>query len=141
MGYAAMPDEVDTSAFLARRASEGAEVALPRVQGVELEARLWRPGDALVLSPLGIREPADASPRVDPSRLDLVVVPGVAFDRRGGRLGFGKGFYDRFLGSCPRALRVGVAFRQQIQETLPLGPQDERMDWVVGPDVAIQARR
>jgi 5-formyltetrahydrofolate cyclo-ligase len=64
--------------------------------------------------------------------LDVVLVPGVAFDRYGGRLGFGGGFYDRFLPTTP-ALRVGVTYDSCLMDELPCTQSDQRMDWIVTP--------
>jgi len=84
----------------------------------------WRPG------PFGILEPGPDSPEVRPQDIDLIIVPGVAFDARGRRLGQGGGFYDRSLRQCP-GLRVGVGFAGQQVEAVPAGPFDERMHLVV----------
>jgi 5-formyltetrahydrofolate cyclo-ligase len=86
----------------------------------------------LVRHRFGMLEPAADLPAVDPSTLDLVLVPGVAFDRQGGRLGFGGGYYDRFLPTTP-ALRVGVTYDECLADALPCGEHDQRMDWVVTP--------
>lgn len=80
----------------------------------------------------GIREPALSQPTVDPALLRVVVVPGVAFDRSGGRIGSGKGFYDRFLARCPLALRVAAAYDYQWCESIPTRAWDQPMNWVQG---------
>lgn len=70
----------------------------------------------------------------DPSRLDLILVPGLAFDLRGGRLGKGGGFYDRFLGRlAPRAFAIGLALDEQIVPAIPMGPLDARVHAVATP--------
>jgi 5-formyltetrahydrofolate cyclo-ligase len=86
----------------------------------------------LVRHRFGMLEPAADSPLVDPKRLDIVLVPGVAFDQQGGRLGFGGGYYDRFLATTP-ALRVGVTFDTCLAQDLPCSDHDQRMDWIVTP--------
>jgi len=108
------------------------------------------PGRRLVLHPydparlvrhrFGMLEPSADLPLVDPATLDVVLVPGVAFDRQGGRLGFGGGYYDRFLPTTP-ALRVGIAFDPCVVEELPCEPQDQRVDWVVTPTEEIRCSR
>ncbi|MBN1811842.1 MAG: 5-formyltetrahydrofolate cyclo-ligase [Anaerolineae bacterium] len=90
----------------------------------------------LVRHRFGMLEPAANLPVVDPATVDVVLVPGVAFDRRGGRLGFGGGYYDRFLSTTP-ALRVGIAFDQCLVGELPCGEHDQRMDWVATPSEII----
>ncbi|MCP4543205.1 MAG: 5-formyltetrahydrofolate cyclo-ligase [Chloroflexi bacterium] len=86
----------------------------------------------LVRHRFGMLEPAPDLAIVDPTMLDVVLVPGVAFDPSGGRLGFGGGYYDRFLLTTP-ALRVGVSHDNCLTKTLPCGEHDQRMDWVVTP--------
>jgi 5-formyltetrahydrofolate cyclo-ligase len=74
---------------------------------------------------------ADSSQEISASHLDVVLVPGIAFDRQGNRLGFGKGYYDRFLKST-RAARVGIAYSFQVSsEELPVEDWDERVEWIV----------
>ena len=105
--------------------------AIPRVEGKRLVLHSYEP-DRLVRHRFGMLEPAAELPAVDPAVLDLVLVPGVAFDRHGGRLGFGGGYYDRFLPTTP-ALRVGIAYDMCLADELPCGEQDQRVDWVVTP--------
>jgi 5-formyltetrahydrofolate cyclo-ligase len=88
----------------------------------------------------GMLEPAADLPTVDPAEIDVVLVPGVAFDRRGGRLGFGGGYYDRFLATTP-ALRIGIAFDQCLADELPCGAHDKRMDWVATQSEMINCER
>jgi 5-formyltetrahydrofolate cyclo-ligase len=111
--------------------------AVPRV--VEGQRMILHPYDParLVRHRFGMLEPAPDLPVVDPATLDIVLVPGVAFDRRGGRLGFGGGYYDRFLTTTP-ALRVGVTHDDCLAESLPCGAHDQRMDWIVTPTQNIQ---
>lgn len=76
----------------------------------------------------GIPEPIDGSAMDDP---DLILIPGLAFDRRGTRLGMGKGYYDRFLSKKKGILRVGLAFSEQILASLPKEPYDENVDLII----------
>lgn len=80
----------------------------------------------------GMLEPAPDLPVADPAALDVVLAPGVAFDRSGGRLGFGGGYYDRFLATTP-ALRVGVTYDNCLAQSLPCDEHDQRMHWIVTP--------
>ena len=86
----------------------------------------------LVRHRFGMLEPAADLPVIDPATLDLVLVPGVAFDRRGGRLGFGGGYYDRFLPTTP-ALYVGVTYDECLCDSLPCDKYDQRMNCVETP--------
>ncbi len=91
----------------------------------------------LVRHRFGMLEPAADLPLIDPSTLDLVLTPGVAFDRRGGRLGFGGGYYDRLLLTTP-ALRVGITYDVCLADALPCEEHDQRMDWVMTPTQEIR---
>ena len=105
--------------------------AVPRIAGKCLVVHPYDP-TRLVRHRFGMLEPAADMPVVDPATLDVVLAPGVAFDRRGGRLGFGGGYYDRFLPTTP-ALRVGVTLEACLADELPCGEHDQRMDWIATP--------
>jgi len=138
--YAADPDEVDLTELL-EAPPLGFRVLLPRVErsaeGDELVTVRHEPGAALVVGPLGVREPT--GPAVDPTDVDVVIVPGVAFSPSGGRLGRGRGIYDRFLPQLPRAVRIGVCIEQLVVEDLPLEAHDARMDLLV-TDASVRRR-
>jgi 5-formyltetrahydrofolate cyclo-ligase len=131
--YAAMGAEVDTGELARLAAAAGKRVAFPRIVSPEraLAYAACAP-DALVPGPAGTREPPPDAPHVPLAELDLVVVPGVAFDGRGGRLGRGRGHYDATLAALPpHAARVGVAFELQIIADVPAEPHDAPLDAVV----------
>ena len=123
--YSCLPGEVDVGVL----AERGVTVCWPVVigPGQPLE---WREGVDWRAGPFGTLEPSSGAPAVRASDIELVVVPGLAFDRYGGRLGQGGGFYDRSLVQIP-GLRVGVAFAGQLVPRIPCGPQDVGMDVVV----------
>jgi 5-formyltetrahydrofolate cyclo-ligase len=128
--YAAGPEELDAFAVLDRLIERERSVLLPRVRDDDLElARLTGVPD-LVSGFRGIREPA--GPRIDPSVVDVAVVPGVAFDLDGGRLGHGGGHYDRLLAELePDAVRIGLCFSCQVVPRVPREPHDQVVDIVV----------
>ena len=106
-------------------------VALPRISDADLTFHWVACREELRPGRFGISEPpAEASEAGN--GFDLILVPGLAFDLRGGRLGRGKGYYDRFLPTAS-GLRVGVCFEDQIVEAIPGEPHDVRMDFVVTP--------
>ncbi len=108
---------------------------VPRMEGKELVAHTYEPTQ-LVLHRYGMLEPPPDAPVVDPTQLDVVLVPGVSFDRHGGRLGFGGGFYDRFLVRTS-AVRIGVLHDACLGRDLPCDEHDQRMDWIVTPREAV----
>ncbi|MGH8905957.1 MAG: 5-formyltetrahydrofolate cyclo-ligase [Egibacteraceae bacterium] len=132
--YAAFGAEVDLDPWLERLLDSGIGVFLPWVDGERLSiARINDVRADLVPGWRGVREPRAIGRR--PARLDrlqAVVTPGVAFDRSGGRLGYGGGHFDRLLADLSgRAPVVGVAFELQMVETLPTAPHDRPVDVVV----------
>lgn len=132
-GYAAMKDELDPEPLLATLAGRGHEICLPVVVGRDqpLLFRRWRPGEKLIAGPKGTRHPQEGARPVTP---DVLVVPLLAFDRAGRRLGFGAGYYDRTLLKlrADRAIAaVGFAFEAQGVERVPTGPADQTLDWIV----------
>jgi 5-formyltetrahydrofolate cyclo-ligase len=108
---------------------------VPRIEGRRLILHPYDPA-RLARHCFGMLEPMADLPVVDPATLDVALVPGVAFDRRGTRLGFGGGYYDRFLPTTP-ALRIGIAFDECLADELPYGEYDQRMDWVATPSKMI----
>jgi len=135
--YLAFRNEPDLSALFTRLAH--IRWVVPRVDGRFLSLHEYHPG-RLVRHRYGMWEPAADLPTVDAAQIDLVLTPGVAFDRRGGRLGFGGGFYDRLLPTTP-ALRVGIAYDVCLTEALPMGERDQWMDWIATPAQLIHCRR
>jgi 5-formyltetrahydrofolate cyclo-ligase len=115
--------EVPTAGIVGRLQARDVLVALPRIEGLDVVPVAYAPGDPTRATPFGAMEPT-AGEVIDPRRLEVVAVPGVAFDRRGRRIGYGGGFYDRFLRTTP-ALPVGLAFALQVlDEDLPAGHVD-----------------
>ena len=133
MTYVAFRNEIDLSPLL--RLLPEIRWVIPRVDGERMVAHLYDP-DRLVRHRFGMLEPDRRLPAVAPEGIDVVLVPGVAFDRQGGRLGLGGGYYDRFLPTI-RALRVGISHSACLAEELPCAAWDERMDWVVTPSEEI----
>lgn len=133
MLYLALPQEVQTAALLAECRRKAKQVAVPVVTRQGLVAAKLQPGETkLKAGPFGILEPAPGATIFSPDDIDCVLVPGVAFDHRGARLGFGKGYYDRFLCRLPASAQVcGLAFSSQIVEHVPESPHDVRVRWLV----------
>lgn len=132
--YSPVWNEVFTEEIFRTARRAGKRTAYPRVHGKSLEFIEVTDLRELVPGQFGILEPA-AAPTIPLAELDLVVVPGVAFDSTGHRLGYGAGFYDRVLQDCEnRGLLVGLCFEFQILEKLPAEDHDIRMDMVISEE-------
>ena len=128
--YWSMDDEVYTHDFVRRWYQEKC-ILLPCVDGDDLLLRQYTGPESMQAGPqFGIPEPVGAL-FTELGKVDMIVVPGVAFDRNNNRMGRGRGFYDRLLKSTPNAKKVGVAFDFQIFDTIPTEPFDVPMDVVV----------
>ena len=130
MLYCALPDEVDTMPLL--RDTQGKTILLPKVTGeTTMETRLYETEKDLVEGAFNIMEPQGPL-FTDYGKIDVVVVPGMAFDKKGNRLGRGKGYYDRFLSQLPPYIyKIGVCFDFQKFENIPAEETDVRMDCVI----------
>jgi 5-formyltetrahydrofolate cyclo-ligase len=123
--------EISTEPVIQGLAERGLALALPILVDGDLQAAAYRLGDPLTASPYGALEPL-ARTIVEAERVDLVVTPGLAFDDRGYRLGFGGAYYDRFLPRTrPDASRVGFCFDEQVVDAVPHGDGDVPVQTVV----------
>lgn len=131
MAYAALPDEVQTRSLLDTLLQAGKEVLLPVViNDTRLEIRRYTGPDTLQCGSMNIPEPTgEAFTR--PETIEVVVVPGMAFDKQGNRLGRGKGYYDRFLRSVPQAYTIGICFPFQCLSQIPTEPTDVTLHEVI----------
>lgn len=130
--YWSMADEVQTHDFVERWYSEKT-LLLPCVDGDDLRLRQYTGPECMVAGEqFGIGEPtADTPEWTDLGAVEMIVVPGVAFDRKNNRMGRGRGFYDRLLKSTPNAVKVGVAYDFQMMDEIPVEAFDVPMDRVI----------
>jgi 5-formyltetrahydrofolate cyclo-ligase len=133
--YMPISDEVDIVPLIRWWQQRGLMIALPRTltQEKRLEfRRVSRLETDLQIGAFGILEPKPSCPLVTPDEIDIIVVPGRAFDECCNRLGRGLGYYDRFLKNLPqRTLKIALAFESQIVQRIPIKPNDVRMDVVI----------
>jgi 5-formyltetrahydrofolate cyclo-ligase len=133
--YAPLGDEPDLWPLLQDSLLEGRTVLLPRFNPQTNDYRacvIVNPETDLVPGAFGVREPSERCPEFSLNRLDFALVPGVAFDRAGSRLGRGRGYYDRLLAGF-EGLKCGVAFDQQIVGGIPVEPHDIRLNCILTP--------
>ncbi len=130
--YAGMRDEIDVFLSAQKALQSGKKVFFPRMTRKEIEFREVNDLQKdLKLGKFGILEPVLKRTKKRVRSLNLVLIPGRAFDKNGGRLGRGLGCYDRFLKKWPKAVRMGVAFREQLVTKVPQDEHDVRMDVVI----------
>jgi len=145
--YVSFRSEVKTLNLIRTFLNLGKTVTVPitRVNEKRLDAiHINDPETQLVPGYCNIPEPRKEiciKNKADPSDIDTILLPGSVFDVRGGRFGYGGGYYDRFVSSTPRALRVGLAFDLQIIEKAPLQSHDEILDLIVTETRIIRGKR
>ncbi len=127
-GFWPIRSEIDPRPVLDRLATLGILLCLPAVTADGLQFRPWRPGDPLQTTGFGLSEPLPEAATCTP---DVMLVPLAAFDRRGHRIGYGAGHYDRAIARLRPRLTLGLAFSVQEVETVPDEPHDRARDWVV----------
>lgn len=134
-GFFAIGDEIDPLPLMLRLAGEGHDLALPILQGRcdPLLFRRWRPGDPTAEGCWGIHEPLSSAPELAPV---VMLVPLLAFDAEGNRVGYGGGYYDRTLAAARAArtiIAIGLAYDAQEVPAVPRLDFDQRLDWVLTP--------
>jgi 5-formyltetrahydrofolate cyclo-ligase len=141
-GFMPLKSEINPLPLMRKLAEQGAKLALPAVagRGKPLIMRAWAWGEPLASGVWGIREPKPGSAEVEP---DILLVPLLAFDRAGHRIGYGAGYYDmtiaRLRGRKP-VTAVGIAFAAQEVSAVPSTPRDERLDLVLTEHETIDLR-
>jgi 5-formyltetrahydrofolate cyclo-ligase len=141
--FAPLPDEPDVWPVLERSLALGTVCALPyfdastQAYGARVIQKI---GTDLVAGKFGVREPAAQCAAMPLNQLDLVLVPGLAFDRFGSRLGRGRGFYDRLLGEVS-GVKCGICYQGQLLESLPTEGHDVSVNFIVTPNECLKARK
>jgi 5-formyltetrahydrofolate cyclo-ligase len=137
-GYWPIRSEVNVRPLMEAMIRRGQDLALSQIIHPHLSWRLWHPGDPLIKGGFGVREPGPDAPEVFPRAL---LVPLVAFDRRGGRVGYGKGHFDRAIAALEAqhpVLTIGLAYPVQEIDEVPIEPHDRLLDLIVTPDEVIR---
>ena len=134
--------EVDTRPIIDLFRKKNIQVAVPKsdFNSLSMEAILFESGQSLHINKWHIPEPKQGSVII-PKKLDVVVMPLLAFDERGFRVGYGKGFYDRYLDRCSKdIIKLGLSFFTPISEIKDVGEHDVRMDFCITPDETFDFR-
>ncbi|MFA7199333.1 MAG: 5-formyltetrahydrofolate cyclo-ligase, partial [Methanoculleus sp.] len=133
MVYAAKAPEVETSGLIAELNRRGVRVVVPIIERETHTLRLSYLPDPSVLVPstFNVPEPIGHELPARPEDVEVVVLPMLAFDAEGNRLGYGAGYYDRFLCRYPHPQKIGIAFSCQQAESIPTDQNDVKMDWIV----------
>lgn len=136
--YISYNSEINTRDIINRALKENKRIYVPRtdfktrvMDAVEISSL-----DNLIESSYGILEPSENEPCINPNELDLIVVPGVAFDRNGGRMGYGAGFYDRYFSkidknNIERVTKLALAYDFQVIDEVPMGALDVPVDYLL----------
>ncbi len=133
--YWPMRSEADPRPILEALHERGLPLCLPAIAGKRMHFRLWAPWEPIVPGGFGTLVPAPEQPEVKPT---ILIVPLAAFDRRGYRIGYGKGYYDRAITELEPTLTIGIAYAAQEIAEVPAEAHDRRLDWVVTQDEAIR---
>ena len=129
--YKSLNSEVDTNSLIEYSLNNKKIVLLPKVVGSDIKFFKYDLGDLLIKSNFGVLEPVeDYNKYYEKEKIDLVIVPGISFSRDGSRLGFGKGYYDRFL-SESNIETIGICFKEQISDVVPTDENDYKLDIVI----------
>lgn len=146
--YMHFRSEVPTHAIISQMLAEGKTVTIPKTiseQSRLIAVKITDPEHQVSPGYCGIPEPSAGLVDIgacNPKSIDIVIIPGSVFDKEGGRMGYGGGYYDRFLANeAPDSIRVGLAFELQIVERVPLEPHDQLMDYVVTEENIYDCRR
>lgn len=131
--YASLKHEPDTYNIILEALKKGKRVALPRCAADETRMDFFeiKSLDDLISGSYGIMEPDPYKcKKINPYSYDIAVVPALAFDSKGYRIGYGKGYYDRFLGDF-KGTKIGLTYERLIEKNLPRGRYDKRVDIVI----------
>jgi 5-formyltetrahydrofolate cyclo-ligase len=136
LAYTSKEMEVNTTPLIDALLGQGNPVTVPIIQKEDVSLRLSyiRTRDVLVPSTFGVPEPIGSEIPANPADVTIILLPMLGFDRTGARIGYGAGYYDRFLEKNPGLTKIGIAFACQEIERLPVDDNDIRMDCIITED-------
>lgn len=135
MVYMSTQSEVKTSGIIRLLSDKGIKIFVPCLSGGKIIPSLYTMGCAVTRGAYNIKEPVMKNKPSAKNCINLVLIPGLAFDQKGNRLGFGKGFFDRYLKQLPSsAVKTALAFEMQIVKSVPSKRHDIKMDYIITED-------
>lgn len=140
LAHAALPSEIDPTPAIWSLRKRGVRIAYPCIEAPGVLGLHFVDHELdLVPGPFGLSQPSEHAPRAPHALIDAILVPGVAFDEHGSRLGYGGGYYDRLLPQCrPDCIRIGIAFDEQVLGHIPAEEHDQRVDVIITPTRTIR---
>lgn len=132
--FVSFRSEADTYRFINHAILDKKVVCVPKIKSKQEGMEAFKISDLSDLKEgyFGVQEPSDKCPRVDIGDIDLIVMPGLAFDREGGRIGYGGGFYDAFISKLDRRVyKIAIAYNFQVLDKVPVDDWDIRVDGVI----------
>lgn len=138
MSYMSFQNEIDTERINSYILSCGKKLLLPKMIDREIIKAIEYTGEFKIDNSFGIKEPVG---EIYNGNIDLIIVPGVVFDREGNRIGYGRGYYDRFLKLYPRTRKISLAYEFQILDRLEVEEHDEKIDEIVTKNNIIRIKK
>jgi 5-formyltetrahydrofolate cyclo-ligase len=132
--FVSFKSEVDTHKIIKYAIKDKKTICVPRIQSKQKGMEIFKINDFQQLKKgyFGILEPLESCPEIDKKEIDLILIPGVAFDRQGGRVGYGAAFYDRFLSNLNKKVdKIALAYDFQVLDNIPMDEHDVRIDGVI----------
>ena len=139
MLFVSFESEVDTHNMI-RETLKNKAIVVPKVAGHEIEPSVIIDFDNLIAGKFGILEPIETM-KIAYKNIDLVLVPGIVFDMEGHRIGYGFGYYDKFLKKVPKAIKIGLAFDFQVVDKIPAEMHDVPVDLILTEKRVIECRK
>ena len=139
--YMSFASELSTADLVQRIVQDGKQLILPRVVGDQLTLhRVIDPKADTVPGRWGIPEPAVNLKEVTAKNIGLFLLPGLGFDTNGGRIGYGRGFFDRLLADSD-GIRAGIGYDEQLIPAVPMAAWDQRLNWIITPSETRRCQR
>lgn len=146
--YISYDSEINTREIIYKALKDNKKIYVPRTEFKtrHMDAVEIKSLDNLVESRYGILEPSKEAPHIEPNKLDLIVVPGVGFDRSGGRMGYGAGFYDRYFKkineeNLNKIIKLALAYELQMLDKVPMDEQDVPVDYIITENEFIELNK